>query len=362
MTITTEGCGSSTRSVGGASEPCGEPQLINARWREETVKCGDEAGMLADTVNIPAGTNATFTLKRTSDNGTITSESGNTQPSSVTGTWVSQKSSDTWNGAEVKFSVSAAGLQAESADPQLSFHRYADISRSEFRRHMSSGVYGWERAVMVEFTDRIVVIHVPIKIRKTGTLPERHKNESYAAYARRWVPPTYIPGTHDLSAGEKVALKNSIEGYYRRKMILHRAGCRRHSQSGGCADPLTRKCCKFEIQMMVHFYNLNDSTAPSWASVVNYWSGSDRANSSNWFEGDLSTEPWVMAHETGHLMGFYDEYQPDGATGSAPWQPTNSSGLMGSGTGLETYYFNEYANWLGDSSRTNERWAVMRYS
>jgi hypothetical protein len=94
---------------------------------------------------------------------------------------------------------------------------------------------------------------------------------------------------------------------------------------------------------------------------VNYWSGADRANSSNWFEGDLSAEPWVMAHETGHLMGFYDEYQPDGATGAAPWQPSNSSGLMGSGTELETYYFNEYATWLGGSSRINEQWAVIRY-
>ena len=362
MTVTTEGCGSSTRSVGEASEPCGEPQLINARWREAAVKCGDEAGMLADTVNIPAGTNATFTVKRTSNNGTITSANSNTQASSVTGTWISQKPSDTWNGAEVKFTTAAAGLQANSEDPQLSFHRYADISRSEFRQHMSSGIYGWERAVMVELNDRLLRIHVPIKIRKAGTLPKRRKNESYADYVGRWTPEAYNPRQHDLSSGEKVALKNSIEGNYRRIMALHRAGCQRHSQSGGCRDPVTRKCCKFEIQVQVHFYNLNDSTALSWASVVNYWSGSDRANSANWFEGDLSTEPWVMAHETGHLMGFYDEYQPDGATGPAPWQPANSSGLMGSGTGLETYYFNEYATWLGDSSRTNERWAVVRYS
>ena len=347
--------------VGGTSESCPR-RLFNARWASTPVKCGDDAQMLADTENIPADTPATFMVKRISDSGTITTTNNNTTASSVEGIWCSQKPSDNWNGAEVKFTVTGGGESADSQEEQLSFHKYPDISRTDFLQHRTSGIYGWDQAVKVELDDRVLIIHVPIKIRKCGDLPKRRKNEDYASYAGRWSPETYSSPRDDLSSAEKAALKNAIENVFDRQMAMHRTGCTRHTRSGGCPDQVTRKCCKFEIKVQVHFYNMNDSSAPSWASEVNYWNGADRANSANWFMDDLTNEPWVMAHEVGHLLGFYDEYQPDGACGSSPWQPSNSGALMGGGTRLETYYFNDYANWIGDSGRTNESWAVVPYS
>jgi hypothetical protein len=340
--------------------PCPK-SLINARWENATIKCGDLAYMLADSRGIAAGTAASFEVKQTSDSAVVRTINGSAA-ASMRQAWTSQKTTDAWGGAERKFTVSSDGLTADSRDPQLSFHRYANIARAAYPAHITSGIYGWDRTALVELDDRVLKIHIPIKIRKCGDLPKQRKGEGYAAYVARWTPPTYNAAQHDLSAGEKTALKNAIEGFFRWQVCVHRTDCSRHLGPGGCPDPSTRKCCKFEIAVYVHFYNLNDAAAPASASTVNYWNGENRANSANWFMGHYPGSNWVFAHEVGHLLGFYDEYQPDGATGSAPWQASNGAGLMGGGRGIEKYYFDAYAAWLGDAARTNEEWAAEQYS
>lgn len=348
-----------TRTVEGAEEPCPK-RIYNAQWDPRTVKCGDTADMLAATTNIPAGTRATFLVKRISDNGTIETINSTTQASIVTGEWESQKPSNTWNGAEVKFTVTASGKRANSQYDQLSFYKYSNIARVDYNQYMQDTrqKYGWYRRVKVELNDRVLIIHVPIKIKKfAGNRPKRDKNEQYGAYRTRCGNEP-LAGDGNLTAGEKTALKNAIERHFTQKMVLHRSGCGRNEE--GCNCPIARKCCKIEIQVQVHFYNWNDAAAPG--TDVNYWNGSGRANAGNWFSRDFPREKEVFAHEVGHLIGFYDEYRPDGAWGPSPWQHSNRGALMNSGTRLETYYFNEYATWLGDGSRTGETWSVIRYS
>lgn len=350
--------------VGSASGGCPR-RIFNARWETTPVKCGDDARMQADTENIPADTDATFVVKKVSDNSTITTVNNTTHASSVSGTWVSQKPSDGWNGAEVKFTVSGGGESADSERDQLSFHRYADIGRTDFTQRRTSGRFGWDQAVKVELDDRVLVIHVPIKIRKCGKLPKRRKNEEYGPYVRRWRPDRYQSPRDDLSAADKTNLKNAIEGMFRRKVALHRHSCQRHSS--GCPDPISRKCCKFEIKVLIHFYNMNDASAPAIASVVNYWNDSGRANSSNWFAADYPGSNWVFTHEVGHLLGFYDEYTGGACNPShgTSWQCVagfSTGTLMNGGERIREYYFNDYAAWIGDAGRTNERWAVIRYA
>jgi hypothetical protein len=169
-----------------------------------------------------------------------------------------------------------------------------------------------------------------------------------------------MAGNGNLTVGEKTALKNAIEPYFRRKMALHRTGCQRHPGEEGCSCSIPRKCCKIEIQVQVHFYNWQESSVN--ATDVNYWNGRGRANSGNWFLSDFPRHSEYFAHEVGHLIGFYDEYRPDGGWGPSPWQRSNRRSLMHSGRRLETYYFDVYKDWLSASSRTNEEWAVIRYS
>ena len=335
------------------------PSITRARWERTPVKCGDKVKMLANTKDIPAGSNATFTIKRVSDNRTITSISARTKPTSVEATWISQKPTNNWNGPDAEFKVHAAGVSVDSQTPHLEFYRYPDIAPVDFNRQMHDvrNMYGWQRRVKVELKDRVLLIHVPIKvIKRRGNIPKRRKHESWSHYVRR-CDRAPLAGNGNLSTAEKAAFKMRIEQVFRRKMALHREHCQRHSR---CPDPVSRKCCKIEIKVLVHFYDRGD---PVHASVVNYWNGSGRANSGNWFSADFPSRAWVFAHEVGHLIGFYDEYPPDGAWGpSPPWQHNNPGALMYAGTRLETYYFDEYARWLGSSSRTNEPWAVVRYS
>lgn len=357
--------GSSTSGEMGAPvAPCRlQKQLINARWNPTTVKCGDVAQMLADTQSIAAGVAATYTVKKT-DNTVITTVNVQTDASSITGRWTSQKPDNAWGNPEIKFTVAADGLNADSQDPQLSFHSYPNIARTPLTQDISANGFLIQQRVLGELTDRVLILHVPIKIRKCGTLPSRRKNESWGAWAARWHPSAYQAERDDLSATDKTNLKNAIEAHYRRKKALHREVCARHASD--CPDPVNRKCCKFEIQVLIHFYDLSDATAPGIAPTVNYWNATERANAANWFATDYPGSNWVFAHEVGHLLGFYDEYT-GGATDSTPgtsWQNAQAftiGNLMNGNSPqrLENYYFDYFATWVGGS--TGETWATQNY-
>ncbi len=344
-------------------EPCAK-QLINARWSPTTVKCGDVAQMLADTQGIAAGVAATYTVQKL-DNSAVTTLNVPTDASSITRPWTSQKPDNTWGHPEIKFTVAADGLTANSQDPQLSFHSYPNIARTPLTQDLvANPPYVVRQRVMAELTDRVLLIHVPIKIRKCDKLPPRRKNETWNDWAARWNPAPYRAGQDDLSAADKTNLKNAIEGHYRQKKALHRTACARHA--GGCSDPVSRKCCKFEIQVLVHFYDLGDATAPAIAPTVNYWNDTERANAANWFATDFPGSIWVFAHEVGHLIGFYDEYT-GGATDTTPgtsWQNAQAFTIPNLMNGqspqrLENYYFAYFATWVGGS--TGETWATQDY-
>lgn len=317
-------------------------RIIHARWESTPVKCGDEARMLADTEHIPAETPATFTIKKIADDGTITTVNNNTAASSVEGVWESQKPSDTWNGAELKFTVSAGGVQADSEEEHLSFHRYPDIDR-QTRSHNRSpvGYAAFTGRYTIEFTVRQLIIKVRVKLlNKQAARPANRAN--YAGVANG--PP--------VSDAQKRLMKRRIERKLSRRLDLHRWDCAREND---CNCPRDYKCCKFEVIIRVYFVENNEH------HVVNLWPGSSRHDCENWHVTE-SREGLSWAHETGHLLGWYDEY-PDGGLAPAAdnprgrWQNDRPRGIMGPGSLVYWDHLEDLRSWF--VSRSGENWRLI---
>jgi len=325
-----------------------EKKLQNARLSASSVKCGDQVSMRADVVNIPSSTEATFLVKAISD-GDLDEVKARTGANSVEAKWVSQKPSGDWNGSpEVKFSVSASSLQAESAAPQLSFFKYPDYRPSQISARMSTKNFGWHKKATVEFKNRKLIISVEVQLlNRTQDRPTRKRKENYGDWRARCeaVP---IGGTVPDAA--KAAIKATVEGVYAHQLYLHRKGCKRLD---GCECPIDWLCCKFAVEVKLNFVE----TPGPMTHRVNLWLNTGRENTSDWFR----RESWpgtAYAHEVGHLMGFYDEYKGGATTSTPPWKEDDPVSLMGRGRKVYDYHLNEYRKWF--VAQTAEEFKLRR--
>jgi len=330
----------------GKTTPCplreeAEERSITGRFNPAEVKCGNHTGLDAEAVNVPDGTEAVFTLKAMRGHAGVGSESQALDGSQVRGLqWISKKTDDQWGEPDVFFSV-AAGVSNESEN-QLSFIQYPDVASQNvtFNRTATNTTvtpprtYRWTGKYDIEFTGGEIIITTKIKlINRLGSRP----SSSSAS----------LPGIGPaVSETDKAAMKSDIESKLTEKWILHRDDCQRGSS---CDCPNERKCCKFKVIVVVDFVEAGEHHR------VNLFQGSGRASATNWTRDKTRDNSW--AHETGHLLGWYDEY-PTGATGPAPrWQTARSGAIMRRGLAVPNEYYWDFRDWL--QSAASENWELI---
>jgi len=323
---------SSDSPAGAAQQTCPAQRQIRGRFNPARIKCGSPVELQADAQNIPDATTTNFQLQslpaHLSTGDTASAPLRNHQVRNLN--WTSKKPASRQT-PEMDFRVSAGGV-SNTSENQLSFHRYPNQARQTRSARMRSGRFGWDKKYDIEFRDNFIIVTVKIKLQNMqGPRPAEGAAQ----------PAVGSP----VSTLLKDQYTRTIVNYLSQKFFFHRQQCRR---GNGCDCPRDRACCKIRVQVRVQFVESGQH------HVVRLYTGSGRANSAEWFR--VKTWPHEDAHETGHLLGWYDEYA-GGATASAPWH-VHDNVMMSTGPGMEPYYYQDFKDWWAD--KTNEPWNPIR--
>lgn len=304
------------------SESCPETKSIRGHFIETEVKCGDPASVEAQGVNITEGSSVSFSVYRTRDFANLDSLSGQMNAQQSTVQWHPRQPTDARAGDAFLFDVSADGESGHSSN-NFHFTPLANQGPEEKSWRCTSGVFGWDAKFEIRFTADTLYVKVKIKlVNWTGNTPEAH-------------------GTHSgtVSDADKTTMKNDIESRLNNHLFLTRRNCY-FGEFCTCMKP---------VVVEVEFVESGQH------HIVNFYQGQFGADSAHWARTKYRDTSW--AHETGHLMGWYDEY-PGGATGSSPrWQADESANLMGCPGGtIPSEYGWDFRDWL--ATKTGEPWNV----
>lgn len=316
--------------------PLQKKKAIRGSFEKTEAKCGDKVGLQATATNIADGTTVNFALRQLPGKQGLGTESSPLQGAAVSPAklkWISKKTFDGWTKPQVDFEVSADGVSKDS-DNKFSFFNYSDKASETKTIPCSSGVFGWTGKFDIEFKDGVVLVTVKIKlINRLGAKPANAGDP--------------LPAAGDpVTAADKAAMKADVEGKLSQRWILHREQCQRLS---ACDCPKDRRCCKFPVKVAVQFVESGEH------HTVNLFQGAGRANASNWTRVKTRDNSW--AHETGHLLGFYDEYV-GGAVGAAPrWSAPNDTHVMSAGLVVPKEYYWDFRDWY--KSKTGESWELL---
>lgn len=307
-------------------QPCPLQKAISGKFKETEARCGDPGHVEADGVNISEGANTTFKIYRIRDNKQIKSVSAPMNAQKVRDlAWEPRRPTDHKKNDKYMFDVSADGQTAKSSN-QFGFFEYSDYGPDTQTIACSSGVYGWTGKFDIKYSNDEIVVTIKIKlINRLGQKPASNTDP---------MPAIGSP----VSDVDKATMKSDIEGKLSNKLKLYREKC-------VFADACT---CPKPIKIIVNFVESGQH------HDVNLFQGSGRANATNWTRVKTRDNSW--AHETGHLLGWYDEYT-GGATGSAPrWKPNETANVMNTGVTVPPEYGWDFRDWF--AGKTGEKWKV----
>jgi type VI secretion system secreted protein VgrG len=314
-------------SSSGSSKPTPEPKKsLTCRFGVSKAKCGDEVTLLASGKNLPDG-EASFKLDAQPSGGAQGTIKGKYEKSKGQARWVSRKPK---GAKEIACEASAGGKKAK-AKP-LKMHAWADIRPDTKTIACASGRFAWTGKFEARLKDGTLVVTTRIKLlKRAGDKPDDTSRP---------------PAAGTVDAATKTTMKADIEGKLSNKWFLHRTSCKR---GAGCDCPVDAACCKIPVKVQVEFVESGQH------HEVNLWTGRGRANSSNFTL--VKTRPNSWAHETGHLLGWYDEYST-GAVGRAPrWIANNPSAVMNVGLTVPATYYWDFRDWL--KAKAGDAWDLI---
>jgi hypothetical protein len=318
---------------GGAPKPAPAPALapakkLGVKFDQDSVRCGAEVKVQATSENIDGAVN--WQIKQAG--GVVASVAGTLGGGSAQETWNAK--AQTNQKVEPPFSLagSAGGVNAAS-DKDLTVKKYEDNASETKTIACASGVYGWTGKFDIELKDGQLTVTTKIKLlNREGPKPAAGGALPAAGAA--------------VSDADKATMKADIEGKLSGQRLFHRDGCKR---GDGCDCPKARGCCKIPVRVVVEFVETGEH------HVVNLFQGAGRADSGNWTR--VKTRDNSYAHETGHLLGFYDEYA-GGAVGTAPRWKVQADVVMNTGLTVPAEYYWDFRDWLKGKCG-GEAWKVL---
>lgn len=194
----------------------------------------------------------------------------------------------------------------------------------------TSGIFGWTGKFDIEFKSGI--LHVTTKVKLINRLGAKPASGDP-------MPAVGDPVTDE----DKAEIKKDVESKLTGKWFMHRKGCDRNK---ACDCDEKYGCCKFRVRVHLEFVESGEH------HVVNLFQGPGRANASNWTRVKTRDNSW--AHETGHLLAWFDEYV-GGAVGTAPrWKAPNNTAVMSSGLKVPFEYYWDFRDWL--KGKSSQEW------
>jgi hypothetical protein len=292
-----------TAAAGGgpvaAATPCGSgSKWVNAKWIDTNACCGDQVKMEAEASPAPADGDARIEI-RDSQGKVIDMLDAKLTGGKVACAWAAKAYSENWRKDETYFAVSAATVEGI----MVSTNKFLFKART---------TTGWNK----------LKLNLPGARNKFKAPGSPHYLRLEADCVHESLKISVIPDQRGyFSPDKKDKAKASIEAVWNSfgPRRFHRAKCQR-----GSACDCSYDCCKAGYRFDVNFV---DSGYDCQVTMMTQDEHTDYKNPNMWTWTDPPPEPTVYAHEVGHLLYHYDEYE-EGATDPTNEQPAKSDSLM----------------------------------
>lgn len=292
---------------GGTQPPAGTAQCpaqirytLTGRWLDTQAYCGDEARLEVTVTPTPPDGLVTVNVLHPTTGATVDTLTGNMTGGRMETKWITKAQTANWRTDRIPFSATASsvGVSGNSTN-QLTFRQRPTTTWTLINvAHPSGNSFGpvhQKHDAQLE-ADKV---HYKLKLKLRGSA---------------------------FSEAKRTAAKQVIEDVWNNGFSaknFHRTDCKR-----GDACDCTFDCCKAGFQLEVEFVTTGQHLT---VRVVRTRPGRRRQRSSmngnrgTWGDPPMNADT-TYAHETGHVLGQFDEYSTGAIDpGASPDQPSNAA-------------------------------------